>query len=71
MNAHSLFYILGGEYPIQAIQATVDLLQSDLIGALGMTQKESLYTRLTPPMLENRLAQLQDVLGGNGSAKTV
>ncbi len=64
LNAHSLFYILGGEYPIQAIQATVDLLQSDLIGALARTQKDSLYTRLTPRMLADKLTQLQDVLAG-------
>ena len=64
LNAHSLFYILGGEYPIQAIQATVDLLQSDLIGALAKTQIGSLYTRLTPRMLTDKLMQLQDVLGG-------
>ncbi len=64
LNAHSLFYILRQEYPVQAIQAAVEFLRSDLIGALGATQKESLYTRLTPLTLENRLAQLDDALAG-------
>jgi DNA-binding HxlR family transcriptional regulator len=64
LNAHSLFYILGGEYPIQAIQATVDLLQSDLLGALAKAQNGTLYTRLTPRMLTDKLTQLQDVLAG-------
>jgi len=65
LNAHSLFYILDGEYPIQAIQATVELLQSNLIGALAKSQNGSLYTRLTPRTLSDELTQLQDVLGGS------
>ena len=64
LNAHSLFYILGGEFPIQAIQATVDLLQSDLLGALAKAQNGSIYTRLTPRTLTDKLIQLQDVLAG-------
>jgi len=65
LNAHSLFYILAGEHPIQAIQAIVDLLQSELIGALAKTDKGSLYARLTPRTLDDKLAQLQHVLGGH------
>ncbi|MBM4092956.1 MAG: hypothetical protein FJ276_26635 [Planctomycetes bacterium] len=64
LNAHSLFFILDSEHPIRDIEATVAMLRSDLIGALSVTQKDSLYTRLTPPVLENKLAQLQAVLGG-------
>ncbi|MEN6496978.1 MAG: hypothetical protein ABFD16_22020 [Thermoguttaceae bacterium] len=64
LNAHSLFYILGGEYSIPAIQATIDLLQSDLFGALGGTENSSLYTRLTPRMLEDKLTQLKSTMSG-------
>jgi hypothetical protein len=64
LDANSLFYILGRQYSIQAIQSAVELLQLDLIAALGKTENGSLYTRLTPQMLEDRLTQLKDALSG-------
>jgi hypothetical protein len=64
LNAHSLFYVLGGEYSIPAIQATIDLLKSDLLGALAEAGNGSLYTRLTPKMLRDKLAQLKNIVGG-------
>jgi hypothetical protein len=36
LNAHSIYYILGGEHSIPAIEATINMLQSDLIGALAI-----------------------------------
>jgi hypothetical protein len=64
LNAHSLYYILGGEYSVPAIEATVGLLQSDLVAALGMADNGSLYTRLTPQTLDERLGQLKRIVGG-------
>jgi len=65
LNAHSIFYILRGEHSIPAIEATIDMLQSDLIGALGTTDNGSLYTRLSPRMLIGKLTQLKDRIGGS------
>jgi len=63
LNADSIYFILGGEHAIQDIEATVSLLQSDLVAALGESDKGSLYTRLTPQMLNDRFEQLKDVIG--------
>ncbi len=64
LNSHSLYYILGGEYSVQAIENIVGLLQSDLIAALGTTDKGSLFTRLTPQTLDERLGQLKRIMSG-------
>lgn len=63
LSAHSLFYILKGEYPIQSIEMTIELLQSDLISAIGRSDKGSLYTRMAPPSLRDKLSQLSQILG--------
>ena len=62
LNAHSLFYILGGQSPIPSIEMTIRLLQSDVIGAIGQSDKGSLYTRLAPAVLDAKLAQLARVM---------
>ena len=68
LNAHSIFYILAGEHSIPAIEATIDMLQSDLIGALTTTENGSLFTRLSPKMLNDKLTQLKDKIGGDGGS---
>ncbi len=65
LNADSLFYILGGEHSIPAIESTIAILKSDLIGALATNANGSLYTRLSPRMLNDKLAQLSDRIGGD------
>lgn len=58
LNAHSLYYILGGQYPIPSIEMTIGLLQSSLIGVVGCSERGSLYSRLAPSALRDKLAQL-------------
>lgn len=65
LNAHSLFYILKGQYPIQSIEMTIDLLQSDLIGAIGRSDSGSLYARMAPRSLNDKLSQLSQVMGAD------
>ena len=62
LNSHSLFFILDGEHLIQSIEMTINLLQSELISAIGQTDGGSLYTRLAPSALNDRLAQLSQVM---------
>ena len=62
LNAHSLFFILGGQYPIQSIDMTIGLLQSELIGAVGRSDKGSLHTRMAPRSLSDKLTQLSQVM---------
>lgn len=62
LNAHSLFYILKGQYPIQSIEMTIGLLQSELIGAVGHSKNGSLYTRMAPRSLGYKLSQLSRVM---------
>lgn len=68
LNANTLYYILNEASPqeisFQCIQATAELLQSDLIGALAKTPEGSLYTRLSPHSLADKLTQLRETLGG-------
>jgi hypothetical protein len=66
LNAHSIYYILGGEHSIPAIEAAIRMLQSDLIGALATNENGSLYTRLSPRMLNDKLTQLKERIGGGG-----
>ena len=70
LNAHSIYYILGGEHSIPAIDATIAMLQSDLIGALATNDNGSLYTRLSPRMLNDKLTQLKDKIGGEGISQS-
>jgi len=62
LNEHALFYILSGAHSIQAIQATVSLLQSGLIGALGRAEDGSLYCRLSRRTFSERLRQIQEAI---------
>jgi len=55
---------LGGEYSVPAIEAIVDLLQMDLIVALAKAGNGSLYARLMPQTLDERLGQLKGIVGG-------
>lgn len=58
LDAHSLFYVLHAQYPIEALETTISLLESDLVGALGRSEKKSLYAKLSPKSLRDKLAQL-------------
>ncbi len=63
LNEHSLFYILAGAYPIHSISVAVELLQSELLAALGRDEKGSLYCRLSKGCLATRLSQIRRVVG--------
>jgi hypothetical protein len=58
IHADSLFYILKCEHLIATIKLTLDFLKSDLIGALGETERGSLFTRISPATLMRKLAQI-------------
>ena len=47
IHMDSLFFILECERPSSTIKLAVDFLKSDLIEALGETERGSLYARLT------------------------
>jgi hypothetical protein len=46
------------EHSLPTIKLTVDFLKSDLIGALGETERGSLYTRVSPTTMTNKLSQI-------------
>jgi Restriction endonuclease len=54
----SLFYILKCEHSLSTIKLAVGFLKSDLIGALGETERGSLFTRVSPTTLTNKLSQI-------------
>lgn len=58
IQLNSLYWILGAKHLIPEIKLTVDFLKSDLIGAIGETERGSLYTRVTPETLTNKLTQI-------------
>jgi len=58
IHTDSLYYILKCEHSLPTIKLTVDFLKSDLIGALGEAERGSLYTRVSPTALTNKLSQL-------------
>ena len=65
LTEDSLYYILGGAHSIQAINVTTELLQSDLLCALGQTDSGSLFCRLSPKTLADRLQQIRNVIGNS------
>jgi hypothetical protein len=58
IQTDSLYYILKCEHSLPTIKLTVDFLKSDLIGALGETERGSLYTRVSPTTMTNKLSQI-------------
>ena len=58
IHTDSLYYILKCEHSIPTIKLTVEFLKSELIGALGETERGSLHTRVSPTALTNKLSQL-------------
>jgi hypothetical protein len=58
IHTDSMYYILKCEHSLPTIKLTVDFLKSDLIGALGETERGSLYTRVSPITLTNKLLQI-------------
>jgi hypothetical protein len=58
IHTDSLYYILKCEHSVPTIKLTVEFLKSDLIGALGETERGSLYTRVSPTTLTNKLSQI-------------
>lgn len=65
LNENSLFYIFGSQYSIADIEQTVELLESNLLAAVGRTSDGSLFCRLAPHTLRSRLAQIQQIIGEN------
>ena len=65
LNEHSRFYILKGAQTIQAIEATAQLLRSELLAALGRDDKGSLFCRLSKECFSSRLSQVQQVVGSS------
>ncbi len=61
IHTDSIFYILKCEHPLSNIKLTVDFLKSDFIGALGETDKGSLYTRISAVTLRNKLSQITNM----------
>ena len=70
IHTDSLFYILKCEQSLSTITLTVDFLKSDLIGAIGETERGSLYTRVSPTTLTNKLSQITRTMDLTGSPKT-
>lgn len=58
IHTDSLYFILKCEHSLATIKLTVDFLKSDLIGALGETESGSLFTRVSPTTLTNKLSQI-------------
>jgi hypothetical protein len=58
IHTDSLYYILKCEHSLPTIKLTVEFLKSDLIGAVGETERGSLYTRVSPATLTNKLTQI-------------
>jgi hypothetical protein len=65
IHTDSLYYILKCEHPLATIKLTVEFLKSDLIGALGETERGSLYTRASPRTLTNKLSQITGMMDLN------
>lgn len=65
IHTDSLYYILKCEHSLPTIELTVDFLKSDLIGALGDTERGSLYTRVLPATLTNKLSQITRMMDLN------
>ncbi len=62
INAHSLYYIMKCEHSLPTIRFTLDFLKSELIGALGETDGQSLFTRISSQTLQNKLLQITQML---------
>ena len=58
IHVDALYYILKCEHSLVTIKLTVDFLKTDLIGALGETERGSLFTRVSPMTLTNKLTQI-------------
>jgi hypothetical protein len=70
IHTDSLYYILKCEHSLATIKLTVDFLKSDLIGALGETERGSLYTRVSPTTLTNKLSQITRMMDFSVLRKT-
>lgn len=69
LHTNSLYYILNCEQPLATIKLTVDFLKADLIGAIGETERGSLYTRVSSTTLTNKLWQITRMMGLRESSK--
>jgi hypothetical protein len=69
IHTDSLYYILKCEHSLPAIKLTVEFLKSDLIGALAETDRGSLYTRVSPETLTNKLTQIMRTMDLSEPAK--
>jgi hypothetical protein len=58
IHSDSLFYILKCEHSLPTIKLAVGFLKSELIAALGETERGSLFTRVSPMTLTNKLSQI-------------
>lgn len=70
IHTDSLYYILKCEHSVPTIKLTVEFLKSDLIGALGETERGSLYTRVSPATLTNKLSQITQIMDLSELPKT-
>jgi hypothetical protein len=70
IHTDSLYYILKCEHSLPTIKLTVEFLKSDLIGALGETERGSLYTRVSPTTLTNKLSQITRMMDLSELPKT-
>lgn len=70
IHMDSLYYILKCEHSLPTIKLTLEFLKSDLIGALGETERGSLYTRVSPATLTNKLSQITRMMDLSELPKT-
>jgi hypothetical protein len=62
IDVNALYWILGGAYTVEMIQAAVVFLSADLIGALGQNEDGGFFTRLAPSALSLHLERLKQAL---------
>lgn len=62
LHTDSIYYILKCEHSLATIKLAVDFLRSELIEALGETERGSLFTRISPTTLTRKLSQIARVM---------
>lgn len=70
IHADSLFYILKGASALPEIKKALEFLESDLIAALGKSDRGSYFTRVSPEALSRKLSQLGRTLDLTTQAAT-
>ncbi len=64
LDVNALYFILEQAYSSDMIEAAVAFLRSEVIGAVGVSETDSLYTRLAPAVLDQHLGRLRETMRG-------